>query len=180
MPDTDLRERPAKLNLGCGEDYREDWHNVDVSPAVEPDEQVDLAETPWPFADGHFQTVEARHVLEHLERVPWGELGRITAPGGTLRLTYPIGHTRFEDPTHKQYWNYHTAGMLAGDRAHAHEVPGVWTLRDREVDWQIAQAEPLVELYTKYRLLVRGPGPWLGQVPGLAGEVTAVYRREER
>jgi len=107
--------------------------------------------------------------------VPWDELERILAPDGRLVVTYPIGHTRFEDATHRQFWNVNTAEHVAGERVHAHEEPTTLALVDRDLEWWISNAEPLVRLYTRYRLALRGPGAWLEQIPGLYGEVTATF-----
>lgn len=169
---------PATLNLGCGDDYQHGAHNVDISPAVGPDEVVNLDDFPWPFPSEQFVHIDARHVLEHLSDPMQAlhEICRILRPDGTLTITYPIGHTRFEDPTHSQFWGYHTAAALAGDRQHAHEIDVPLELLDREVEWAISQSEPVSRLYTRYRLAVSGPGPWLEQVPGLHGEVYARYR----
>lgn len=168
---------PTLLNLGCGEDYRSEWHNVDLSPAVDADETVDLDDYPWPFPSDHFAHIEARHVFEHLADPMQAlqEVARILVAGGTICLIYPIGHTRFEDPTHKQFWNWHTAEALAGTRKHGHEHATNLRLVGRDVDWRISEGEPLVWAYTRYRLWARGPGPWLEQIPGLYGEVTATY-----
>lgn len=168
---------PKLLNLGCGEDYRPRWHNVDVSTSVDPDETVDLDDYPWPWPSDHFTRVEARHLFEHL-RDPlqaFQEIVRVLTPNGTLELTYPIGHTRFEDPTHRQFWNWHTAAVFAGDREHSHEVDIPLELVDREASWDISQDEPLIKWYTQYRLWRCGPGPWLEQIPGIYGEITVKY-----
>lgn len=171
-----LEVGPSRLNLGCGEDYRDGWHNVDVSPAVEPDEVADLQTTPWPWKDSAFEVIEARHVLEHLDTVPWSELLRVLQSGGRFRLTYPIGHTRFEDPTHNQFWNLNTAAALAGERAHAHEHLSALCIESRDVDWSLSIDSRLLRWWVQWRIMVDGVGPWLEQVPGLYGEVTAEYR----
>lgn len=167
---------PRKLNLGAGEDYREGWHNVDIGPAVDPDEVADLQQTPWPWPSDHFERIEAHHILEHLDPVPWDELTRVLKPGGVLVWAYPIGHTRFEDSTHKQFWNCNTAEQVAGSRKHPHEVSIPLEFVEKECSWAIGHSEPIVRLYTRYRLWVSGPGPWLEQIPGLHGEVTATYK----
>lgn len=164
-----------ELNLGCGEDHRPAAWNVDLSEAVNPDEVVDLQETPWPWPDDEFTTVTARHILEHLDPVPWDELFRVMADGGTLVWVYPIGHTRFEDPTHKQYWNWHTAEALSGERVHEHQFVDGLALIDRLVDYNVSGVS-LWTLYTRLRMARHGPGPWMSQIPGLYGEVQAIYR----
>lgn len=164
------------LNLGCGGDFREDAWNVDVSRAVDADQYVDLQETPWPWPDNAFETVFAIHVLEHLDPVPWTELERVLAPDGRLILEYPIGHTRFEDASHQQYWNVNTAAWIAGDRKHSHERDTDLDLRDFNVEWSISPEDRWLAWRTKWKLHKHGPGPWMGQVTGLYGHVRARYQ----
>lgn len=56
-----------KINLGCGYDKREDYLNVDVDAACEPDlliENGDFSVIP----DNHFNEILANDVLEHIPR----------------------------------------------------------------------------------------------------------------
>ena len=50
---------PRKLNLGCGEDYKEGYVNVDFHGHVNIDVQHDLNSIPYPFADNSFDHVLA-------------------------------------------------------------------------------------------------------------------------
>ncbi len=80
-----------KLNLGCGEDIKEGYVNLDWSSLVGADVAHDLNALPYPFEDNSFDLVEAFHVLEHLEK-PFSvmkELHRILRPGGTLHIKVP-------------------------------------------------------------------------------------------
>lgn len=163
------------LNLGCGGDFRDTAWNVDVSRNVKADQYVDLEDTPWPWGDNAFETILAIHVLEHLDPVPWGEIERVLADGGRLVLEYPIGHTRFEDASHQQYWNVNTAEWIAGDRKHSHERDTDLKLRGYDVEWTISPEDRWLEWRTKWKLHKYGPGPWLGQVTGLYGHVRACY-----
>lgn len=166
------------LNLGCGDDYRSDWFNVDIDPAVDPDIVHDLNEYPWPFADDEFQHVEARHVLEHVAdpQQALTEIARILRPTGSLLWVYPIGHTRFEDPTHKHYWNYWTPETVCGDREHSHETDLPFTVVGKDVSWS---ADSLFwQLYVRLKERLQGYGPWLSQIPGLYGEIEVTLRRE--
>ncbi|WP_226043518.1 methyltransferase domain-containing protein [Natrinema sp. DC36] len=167
------RLEASRLNLGCGQDQISDFHNVDISSDVQPDEVVDLQQTPWPWPDDSFSHTLASHVLEHLDPVPWDEICRVLAPGGTLVIVYPIGNTRFEDPTHQQFWNWNTAAAISGERKHAHAHVSNLSLVTRDFGWNVTGR--LWRAYTRYRLAVGGPGAWMGQVPGLFGEVTATY-----
>ena len=55
-----------KLHLGCGDEYREGWVNVDhLSPLA--DERVDLSVFPWPWEDN----VADEIYLEQVEYAIW-------------------------------------------------------------------------------------------------------------
>lgn len=166
---------PDVLNLGCGRDYREQAWNVDINESVPADEHLDIGETPWPWPDNSFDTIVARHVLEHLDPVPWSELERVLGPGGRLLVEYPIGHTRFEDGSHQQYWNVNTAEWIAGERKHSHEAPLDARLVERDVKWHADSR--LITAWVRWRLRREGIGPWLGQMPGVYGHVRAIYER---
>lgn len=97
-----------RLNLGCGHDRKDGWHNVDKIAAAEPDEVADLEQLPWPWADDAAEEVLLRHVLEHLGAATetylgiMRELWRICRPGALVRVIVP--HPRHDhylnDPTH--------------------------------------------------------------------------------
>ncbi|ELZ94996.1 hypothetical protein C440_07967 [Haloferax mucosum ATCC BAA-1512] len=108
---------PLKLNLGCGDDIKQGWLNVDYRPGemgvqgdvVEPDEIHDLNETPWPWPDDSAERILLDNVLEHLvdpvEAIL--EAIRVLAPGGRLEIVAPypnnpssarIDHTRQMHP----------------------------------------------------------------------------------
>lgn len=163
------------LNLGSGADTHPQMWDVDIEPLDGVDEVVDLDNTPWPWDEDSFAYVQAYHVLEHLEdpNAALKEIERVLEPGGELVLKYPIGHTRFEDSTHRHFWNYNTAAALAGERKHSHEVSGGLSLVDRRVEVAVGG---LSAVYTRVRRQVSGDGPWLSQVPGLSGEVIARYK----
>jgi len=170
-----IQQQAECLNLGCGRDYRagSDWCNVDISPEVDPDIVHDLNEYPWPFSENEFHHVEARHVLEHLNSPiqAFKELARIVRPGGSVLWVYPIGHTRFEDPTHQQYWNYHTPEALCGEREHDHETDFPFTVEEKRVDWHLSTGSLFWRSYVYWQKTLRGYGPWLSQIPGLYGEI---------
>ncbi|SRR3989339_1018990 len=80
-----------KLNLGCGEDKKEGYVNLDWQALTNPDVTHDLNALPYPFPDNSFDLVEAFHVLEHLDKpfLVMKEMHRILKPGGTLHLKVP-------------------------------------------------------------------------------------------
>lgn len=81
----------VKINLGCGEDKKPGYINVDASSLVSPDITHDLNEFPYPFAASSIDCIEASHILEHLEKpfAVMAELHRILKPNGLLTVKVP-------------------------------------------------------------------------------------------
>ncbi len=102
-----LRVMHKKLNLGCGQDYREGWVNLDISSTVGADVVHDIEKLPFPFADGTFDEILCNDIIEHVEYLPiMKELYRIMAEGGviTIRVPHFTSRNNFIDPTHiKQF-----------------------------------------------------------------------------
>ncbi|HCD53350.1 MAG TPA: hypothetical protein DEQ34_12945, partial [Balneolaceae bacterium] len=98
-------ESEHKLNLGCGNDIREGWVNLDIAPLPGVDVVHNLEELPLPFEDEEFDHIRAQDILEHLEYIPLlKEIHRILKPGGTISIRVPHFTSRynFNDPTHKK------------------------------------------------------------------------------
>ena len=98
-----------KLNLGSGNDYREDYLNVDkYSPSA--DLMFDLETFPWPWETDSVNEVLLRHVLEHLGQQTevflniMKELYRVCSPGASVIIDVPYPHPLHSDylgdPTH--------------------------------------------------------------------------------
>ncbi len=81
-----------KLNLGCGNDYREGYVNVDMNASHRVDLESDVT---WlkTIADRSCVEVLAQDVLEHIPRARGAtalkEWNRVLENGGTLRLRVP-------------------------------------------------------------------------------------------
>lgn len=118
-----------RLNLGCNDDLREGWINVDI---CEPPhngniqfQQADLTQ-PWPWEADSVREVFARDIFEHLpDRIQtMNELWRILVPGGKATIIVPSaakGAGFAQDPTHKSAWcmnsfQYYRKGSFAHGR----------------------------------------------------------------
>lgn len=79
-----------RLNLGCGDDRRDGWVNVDFRSEV-ADVVCDV--TGLPFEDETADEVLASDIAEHFprQRLPdvFAEWRRVLLPGGTLTLRVP-------------------------------------------------------------------------------------------
>lgn len=84
--------RSTKLNLGCGNDYRKGWVNVDFDKSIKADFYFDLREK-FPLDNNKFEYVLAQDVLEHFTKQDShgfvAEIHRILKVGGKLELRVP-------------------------------------------------------------------------------------------
>lgn len=60
----------TKLNMGCGWKKLDDHWNVDIEKKCNPDQVVDLEQTPWSYEDNFFDMITADNILEHLGQDP--------------------------------------------------------------------------------------------------------------
>jgi predicted SAM-dependent methyltransferase len=80
-----------RLHVGCGDNLKSGWVNVDLHPAA--DLRLDVRRR-WPFPDGCASEVYAEHLFEHLAWPGEGrrflaEAYRVLRSGGVLRLSVP-------------------------------------------------------------------------------------------
>jgi SAM-dependent methyltransferase len=94
-----------KLNLGCGNDYREGWVNVDRGDC-KCDVEHDLFEFPYPFEDSSVDAIFLSHMMEHFPKDMFvdvvRELYRICRNDAEILIISPhAGSDNFwTDPTH--------------------------------------------------------------------------------
>lgn len=114
-----------KLHLGCGNDYKEGYINIDASKEVNPDVVWDLENTPLPFRDNSMDEILANHVLEHLYNfIPlMHELHRICCDGANIKIRTPFYSSwgQFNDPTHVRFFTPFTFSYFKKS-IYSHEV----------------------------------------------------------
>lgn len=178
---------PDQLNLGSGEDYREDAWNVDYNKRYDPDSVVDLNED-WPAEWAlSFDYVLASHVFEHLDDLDhaFAEAARCLRPGGVLEVRVPFGINAETDRTHQhEHWTWDSGLQYAKNwrgynDAYQFDVTHPFVMIDREVSYLVGHGpgqylKPFVQWYWK-----RSEGVWISTTPFTSGEFTFTYRRAE-
>lgn len=83
------------LNLGCGDDHRSGYLNVDIRAEVRPDRVANVCDLSW-LSDAAAKEIVARDILEHFSYHATGhvlrEWRRVLVLGGTLHLRTPDLH----------------------------------------------------------------------------------------
>ncbi len=115
---TDKKGR-FKLNLGCGEDYREGFVNIDINPDVKKDFSVDIEKGLKMFKDNTFEYVYSRHVLEHIHPdkliFVMSEIYRVCKPNAIVDIYVPhfsCGKT-YQSYNHLTFFSYFTFSIKA-------------------------------------------------------------------
>jgi predicted SAM-dependent methyltransferase len=97
----------TKLNMGCGFNKLDGYWNVDVEKKCNPDQVINLEETPWPYEDNFFEQIYANNILEHLGNTPQvftnviKEMYRVSMHGAVWNVQVP--HHRCD-----LYWDDYT------------------------------------------------------------------------
>lgn len=98
-----------KLNLGCGNDIRDGWVNLDATKLPGVDMVHNVEKLPLPFKKEEFDEILCQDILEHVaDYVPLlKELHRILKPGGQLKIRVPhfTSRNNYADPTHKKLFS---------------------------------------------------------------------------
>ena len=124
------------MNIGCGQDYREGWVNLDLHEA----DIIADANKPLPFPNNHFEEVLANSIIEHLDIGFFEfvtEVKRILKPNGFFRFNVPncfnwksrIKYLFGEFPASSGYhydhrWLYKPSFIVAVLEAQGFEVKG--------------------------------------------------------
>lgn len=97
-----------KLNLGCGNDYKEGYINCDWTDKIKVDKIVDLEKPLKMFDSDSVEEIICNHVLEHINNfVPLiHELHRICKEDAVIKIKTPFYTSwgQFNDPTHVRFF----------------------------------------------------------------------------
>jgi len=98
-----------KLNLGCGNDIKEGWDNIDIQKGQNVIKSFDFNKFPYPIKDNTYDYIYTSCVLEHLndaEKVI-SELWRISKPKGIIHIVVPhyTNKGAYSDLQHKHFFN---------------------------------------------------------------------------
>jgi len=101
-----------KLNLGCGNDIRKGFINLDLDNHKGVDIVHNIDKIPWPFSKGEIDLIYTSHLLEHVNDLvkTMKEVHRICK--NKARIIIRVPHfscgVSYRDPTHKRFMSYHT------------------------------------------------------------------------
>jgi len=154
--------KKIKLNLGCGNNKKAGYINVDKFG--QPDVKHDLEKFPWPWKDNSVQEILLVHVLEHLGKSTkiffkiMKELYRVCRHDALIRIRVP--HPRSDnfliDPTHVRVILPDTLDMFSKKMNKRYKDEGWSTtpLADYiDVDFEIIKSTLLLSLewYNKHK-----------------------------
>jgi len=128
-----------KLHLGCGNDYKRGYINVDASGEVKPDKIWDLEKTPLPFKKDSADEVLANHVFEHINNFIslMHDLHRICRKNAIIKIRTPFYSAwgQYNDPTHVRFFTPFTFNYFEGKNNYSHEVK-----KEKEIDFKVEKA----------------------------------------
>jgi SAM-dependent methyltransferase len=109
-----MRNKPLWINLGCSDDIKPGYVNVDMRSFSAEDQEravclwADLRVI-WPCADSAVDFILAKDIIEHLpDKIhTMNEAWRVLKPGGVMQIEVPTteGRGAWQDFTHVSFWN---------------------------------------------------------------------------
>jgi ubiquinone/menaquinone biosynthesis C-methylase UbiE len=110
----------SKLNLGCGNDIKKGFINLDSAHLPGVDIVHDLKK-PLPFKDAQFDLILCRNILEHIDDYisVLKECFRVLKKNGQIHIEVPHFTSRINyiDPTHKKMFSIRTFEFFVKDSA---------------------------------------------------------------
>lgn len=128
--------KELKLNLGCGDDIKKDFVNIDMKKLPGVDLVWNLDKLPLPFKDSSVDYILCSHSLEHLNN-PVGfmiDLHRICKSGATIDISVPhySSCASYAELDHKRPGlSYHTFGTRGFNQI----LDGMFKVTKRELNF---------------------------------------------
>ena len=81
----------TKINLGCGENKKHGYLNIDYRKEAEPDVLMTIGKDRFPFDDNSIDEIFAHNSLEHFDNFLFvvQEMGRVSKNGCIWKITLP-------------------------------------------------------------------------------------------
>ncbi len=132
----------TNLNLGCGNDIKEKFTNVDCQKLEGVDVVHNLEKFPYPFENNSFTYIHASMILEHIcpkNTIKFmNECWRLLKKDGTMFIAVPIAGSwiSHQDPTHCNYIGEWTMKYFdPSQQEYSIYTPKPWDIleQDREI-----------------------------------------------
>ena len=141
-----------KLNIGCGEDIKRGFVNLDFVKQKGVDVIHDLNKFPWPFKENEFDYVFASHVLEHVQDLvkTMKEIHRITKKQGKIVIRSPHFScgVSYRDPTHKRFFSYFTFEYFANPKEYyKRDESRLFQISKRKLNFTRLAFKPLNKIF---------------------------------
>jgi|WetSurSiteA1Bulk_404760.scaffolds.fasta_scaffold135195_1 SAM-dependent methyltransferase len=159
-----MASKPLWLNLGCSDDLRPEYVNVDRTtkyPCPVPFQACNL-ENHWPWRDSCVDFILARDIFEHLHDKVFtmNEAWRVLKPGGMMQIEVPTtdGRGAFQDPTHVSFWNINSFFYYEHGNAHRERFGDSYGVKARfEIVKQ--KHEKLIDEVMKLTIILKAVKP---------------------
>ena len=129
-----------KLNIGCGQDIRKGYVNLDSIKQKGIDVVHDLNKFPWPFKKDTFNEIYASHILEHVDDLVtvMNEICRISKNGANVIIRGPHFScgVSYRDPTHKRFFSYFTFEYFCNPADYyLRKEVGLFSIKNRKLNF---------------------------------------------
>ena len=141
-----------KLNIGCGEDIKNGYVNLDFVKQPGVDVVHNTNKFPWPFKDNTFDEVYASHVLEHIDDLikTMQEIHRICRKGAKIIIRGPHFScgVSYRDPTHKRMFSYFTFEYFCNiNNYYKRKESGLFKIKRRKLNFTRFAFTPLNKIF---------------------------------
>lgn len=130
-------ESPKKLHLGCGNEIKSGFVNLDSINLPGVDVVHNLNIFPWPFKDNTFSHIFSISTLEHLDNLVkvMEEIHRVCKRGAVIEIRVPhfASLGAYKDPTHKIFFSYYTFDYFAENFDYNFYTPVRFKIIERKI-----------------------------------------------